>query len=389
MRVEIGNLYPGMILDVPIIKDDTLLVKKGTVLTAPLINRLKRFGITAIDVATEKGSVVSTNDKDDFTVGEDLTQSVYDALLENDLEKIEDNVVTMVNVILNEVDLNGSFSNFKYDLQAYKNEDDPYNHAIRVAAFSVVLGYLYNESLKKRFHGSAEITDQLIDLNEVSMAALLHDRGRNCYGNKVLENVEKLSNNESFKRVLPGIVDVPHDSYDDRYISVYSLCLINDETRVSDTVKYMILYSSEMENGNGPLKALGFSKDNRFPYVVGAKIINLCSLYDDYLSHCIHSEESFENIVSVIGQAASQGAVNEELAFLFLNNVPIYSVGNQVELSDGRKATVVKSFTGYTNTTRPVVKVNDSGEIIDLRDEIRMTIKGISEDDVSFDEVVD
>lgn len=395
MRVDLGIVVPGMVLETSIIKDDVLLVKKGSKLTPALINRLKTFGITSVDIVSEKNLAknVSSTDTEDsdlsFTVTDSLTNDVREALLENNIEKIEDSASKMVEAIKDSIDLNGSFTNFKYDLQSYNKDNDSLEHSIRVAAFSIALAHLYNEQLKKSFNAYDKSDERLVNLDEIAVASLLHDRGRNCYSEKTLENIEKLSNNAKLRNILPGLADVPLSVYEDKYIPVYSLALINDDPRLSDNIKYMILYSSEMENGNGPLRAKGFEKNNLFSYISGAKILHLCSLYDDYLSHCVHENESFENIVTIIGHAASHGVINENLANLFLNNIPIYSAGNKVLLSTGEKATVIKSSTGYTDTTRPKVRVDSSGEVIDLGSATTITIIRIADDDLCLEDIVD
>lgn len=393
MRTDLETVVPGMILEASIIKDDVLLVPKGMQLTPALINRLKTFGITSVDIVSEKNLVNKISSTDDvnsdveFTVTDSLTDDVREALLENNIEKIEDSASKMVEAIKDSIDLDGGFSNFKYDLQSYKKDTDSLDHSIRVAAFSIVLAHLYNEQLKKSFNVYDKTDDRLINLDEVAVAALLHDRGRNCYSDDTLKNIEKLSNNDKLRNILPGLANVPISVYDDKYIPVYSLALINDDPRLSDNIKYMVLYSSEMENGNGPLRAKGFDKNNLFSYISGAKVLHLCSLYDDYLSHCVHENESFENIVTIIGHAASHGVINENLANLFLNSVPIYSVGNKVLLSTGEQATVIKSSTGYTDTTRPQVRVDSSGKVINLEEVTNITIMRIA--DLSLEDIVD
>lgn len=393
MRTDLETVVPGMILEASIIKDDVLLVPKGMQLTPALINRLKTFGITSVDIVSEKNLVNKISSTDDvnsdveFTVTDSLTDDVREALLENNIEKIEDSASKMVEAIKDSIDLDGGFSNFKYDLQSYKKDTDSLDHSIRVAAFSIVLAHLYNEQLKKSFNVYDKTDDRLINLDEVAVAALLHDRGRNCYSDDTLKNIEKLSNNDKLRNILPGLANVPISVYDDKYIPVYSLALINDDPRLSDNIKYMVLYSSEMENGNGPLRAKGFDKNNLFSYISGAKVLHLCSLYDDYLSHCVHENESFENIVTIIGHAASHGVINENLANLFLNSVPIYSVGNKVLLSTGEQATVIKSSTGYTDTTRTQVRVDSSGKVINLEEVTNITIMRIA--DLSLEDIVD
>lgn len=107
------------------------------------------------------------------------------------------------------------------------------------------------------------------------------------------------------------------------------------------------------------------------------------------LSHCLYSGETFENIVSVVGQAASAKLVNEELANLFLSSVPIYPVGTRVILSNGERAEVVKTFVEYTYATRPVVKILSTNQLINLRDHQSLTIDKVYLDEVTISDVID
>lgn len=378
MRLNIREAVSGMVIQEPIVIDNIMLVNKGGVLTPSLINRLNKFGITFIDIVSDKDT------KD--TIDNNLMEDVRESLLEEDIEKIEINADKMVSAVLKDFSFDGKFSNFKYNLQSYANDNQSLDHSIRVATFSIVLAYLYNEDLKK-YYSVKEIEEMKVNLRDVAVAALLHDKGKNYYDVNALSKIEdfvKLDNSRNF----PGIKDIPTDRFDDRFVSVYSCYLADYISDLPSNVKYMILYSSEMENNNGPLKAVNFGKDNKNSFIVGAKIIHLCSLYDDYLAHYVSNNESLENTVSVIGHAASSGVINEDLANLFLNNVPIYSVGNKVLLSTGEEAVVVKSYTGYKDTTRPTVKVISTGRTIDLRDEKLITIVGVCHEDITVDDLI-
>lgn len=51
---------------------------------------------------------------------------------------------------------------------------------------------------------------------------------------------------------------------------------------------------------------------------------------------------------------------------LFLQQIAVYPIGCEVELSNGQKAVVMENFKSFT--LRPLVKLEDTGELLHLRD---------------------
>lgn len=387
MRIDIQQAVPGMILDSGIVYNSAILVGRGSVLTARYIEKLKAFGITSIDVVSDKKDIINENNQS--TIDSYLFESVRTSLMERNYDKIKTNARSMVTSVLNNINLNNDFSNLTYDLRTFENTDDTLNHSIRVAIYSIVLAYLYNENLKSKNYDPKSLEARLIDLKEITVAALLHDRAQKYYGNEVLKKVGILAQNSELTAQMPGLAEIPKDQYDDKYVSLYSYCLVSSASQISSKAKYMILFSSETENNTGPLRPIGFESEKTNSAVMGAKIIYLCGLYDNMLAHCLYGGESFENIVSVLGQAANTKAINKELSDLFLSNVPIYPIGTKVVLSNGEKAEVVKTFVGYTYVTRPVVRILSTNQLIDLRYEQSLTIGKVYLDEVSISDVID
>lgn len=93
MKINLNEVVPGTVLEKPIVKNNVTLVEKGEVLTPILINRLiKRFGINEIEVSDENNLV------DDFsnTINEHLFNNCKEALIKNDIVKIEESANEMV-----------------------------------------------------------------------------------------------------------------------------------------------------------------------------------------------------------------------------------------------------------------------------------------------------
>lgn len=391
MRIDINHAVSGMVLYSDIKYDKGILVNKGEVLTPRRIQQLKKFGITYIDVVSEKAQNMQNEAEkhEHYTVDNALFFNVRESLLEGNLEKIESNVQSIVNAVLNNIDANRGFSNLTYDFHTFQNQDDTLNHSVRVAIYAIVLAHLHNEKIKKGKTKPENFKNQLIDLKDIAIAALLQEKGRNCYRQDVLEKIRMFTQYEELRNQLPGLRDIPTDRYDDKYISLYSYCLICDIPQISMSAKYMVLFSEETENNMGPLKPKGFAKQNSSSTILGAKIIHLCDLYDDMLAHCMFSGETLENIVGVLGQSANMNVINRDLANLFLSNVPICPIGTKLILSNGEKAEVVKAFTGYTYATRPIVKVLSTNQLIDLRYVTSLTIGSVYFNESSLSDMID
>ena len=164
MRIRMDDVTPGMKLETPIVKNDVILVKAGEVLTPHMINRLKNtFYIEELNIVSE--NQIQDNSYAN-TISEEIINACKDALVKNDIIKIEESATDMVEAVLNNVDFEGSFSNLKYDLESTtKNKnilDDSLNHSIRVATFSIILAYLYNNKIKERIRDKDELNRRLI-----------------------------------------------------------------------------------------------------------------------------------------------------------------------------------------------------------------------------------
>ena len=268
---------------------------------------------------------------------------------------------------------------FSYSLKYYKKVNDMFSHSIKVSAFATILAKHYNDTL------SSFITDPTtkkkceINIQSISVAALLHDIGLICNQEenlKALKDKKDKIFTSAITNKFKGILDVPYDKFSKSYMPVYSYALIANSDIPAD-IKMMILLSGEPEDLTGPLKVDSSYITSRQNFVYAAKIIRLCSEYDDTLQEVIKKNYSLENVVARLDFKAENKELNLELEKLFTNHVPLYSKGVVVKLSDGRKAIVTESFTGKVNIYRPLVMDIESKELIDLRKEKSLTIKQI------------
>lgn len=381
-----------MILKKAVMKDEAILINANVELTSYMLKKLRIFEIESIEVIgkdneEENASLTET----DLSLNTQIFQDVRESLFSGNVDKTIESSNFVVSSILDNVKTHGDFLHIKYD-NSQLDEDDYLSHIVRSSIYSIILAYLYNETLKCKYKNADVLKRKQIDLPLIALGCLLQERGQKCNNPEVLEKIKFLKNNTAMRHLFGGLLEVPIDKFSENYTSLYSFCLISSDKRIPDDVKYMVAYSLEKENGTGPLKANGFGPNNDSPTVVAAKIIHICSLYDKVLAHLLNNNIPLENIISILGQCASTGIINESLTQLFLENIPIYSIGANVVLSNGEIATVIEAFSGYVDSTRPVVKV-ESGKIYDLREENSITVLGLvmpkSSDDAVFKSQLD
>jgi len=387
MRQEVTYDLVGTTLEQPIVVKGRVLVNEGVVLTESLVAKLLKLGIKYIDVIQkEEVNTTEVHIEIPNTVSDELCEKVRESLMNNNVKEIESVASDMITSVLRISNLDGGFSNLKYDLETFRNINS-LDHSIRVAIFSIILTYLYNQNLRGRIVGSGAVSGE-VNINDVAVAALMHDEGSNFYEDDTFNKINALAQNSEFATKFPGIINVPLDRRDDAFIPIYSFCLVHDLKDLSTEAKFMILMSGETENNMGPLNPVGFSED-KSNMVIGAKIIRLCSFYDNFLAHCYNTGVSFENVISVLGESAVTGAINQELADLFMTKVPIYPIGAKVLLTNGERAEVIKSYADYTYSTRPQVRVLKTGEIIDLRYATTLTVDSVCRQENSLEQVID
>lgn len=255
MQVNVDELISGMMLEKPIQRKDGMLVlKAGTVLTDRMVQHLRaiRDNIEMISIDSTQAEKTLEAETEQETVGlqtrsetEEALKTFLDAPNDSNMQNIKKSTKKIVKNIEDE-------NNFKYDLESYLNQKDIHAHSVRVACFSILLAKMHNAKLRKCYPNISE--SDLIDLEDIAVAALLHDIGKSCKDSEILNQITEVPNAEILEKSLPGINNIPLDKYDERYSSVYSYCIVGDMREVSSRAKLMILLSNEPDSEKGCLK---------------------------------------------------------------------------------------------------------------------------------------
>lgn len=344
INIDVQNFKPGMVVEEDIIKATTgaCMVRKGTILTEDKIYKLRRLGIKSIKVDRIKyETLLDAEHEKEKTISSKLMTDTGDSLKKfmkepnsSNMESIQDNAEEMVKAIEKSED-------FKYSIETYKNDTDMESHATRVACFSVLLAKLYNKSLKTSYPNIHE--EDLINLEDIAVAALFHDIGTTCSRDEELAKIKEIPNMDELAKKYPGIIQTPLDHYDNDYSSVYSFFLVQGMGTINKTAQKMILLSKEPEGENGVLKVPFEINTQRTPGIWGAKIIRVCDLYDKCMKMTLEENTSLENVAMTLGQLATNRKISPEILQLLFNDIPLYPVGTKVILSTGELATVEKS----------------------------------------------
>lgn len=382
MVISIDRVKPDMVLARPVYNTNGIIVlNSGKVLDESIINSLKRHGIDSVEVTlTKEQEQLLQMNKDIYTtINEQLKNESIDALRKLDINRILNSSKQIVKTILDSKE-------FSYSLLEYKKENDIYNHSVRVAAFASVLAKYYNKNLYKKYNDFTTLKNMRIDIEHLTTAALVHDLGKTLKDKKFEIKADFIP--DGIRKKIPKIDNIPTNKFDENYSSFYTFCLLSQFPSISTETKLMALLINEDEKGNGQLQADQDLLSSNKNYIIASKIIRLCNKYDELLKKAIESNQTLENVAAELEFDSVNGILDKELTELFINHVPLYSVGVKVKLSDERYAQVIKTFTERVNNYKPIVKTVPTGDIIDLRNKTNLTISEICGKEISFAELV-
>lgn len=326
--VAIENIRPGDTLAVTIFSECSILLTANSVLTERNIDRITALGFSGLYIYD------GAND----TVCKDLlTDNIRQKAL-RDLKHINiDECLYIASIITNRVLAN---ENMLYEIADICDYDTKtYIHCINVAVLATMIG------IDMRLNND--------ELYELAQAALLHDIGKVCIDEKILNKKGKLTDDEFAAMKLHP---------------VYGCNILRSNGTISERVCKGVLHHHENEDGSGYPKRL---KSDEIPLF--AKIIHVADVYDAMISKRSYKERI--NPADVLEYIMGNTAKFDFKAVEALTHcVSLYPVGSEVLLSDGTKATVRNNIKEYPQ--RPDVKLED-GTVLRLIDKLDMTITSL------------
>ena len=116
------------------------------------------------------------------TIPSSLAENSKESIRNFDTIKIISNAKEMTRAIIESKE-------FKYNLSEYKQMSDIFSHSVRVAAFSVLLAKHYNDTLENVIQDEKSLEKTKIDLEAIAAAAMMHDIGKICKDESVLQKI--------------------------------------------------------------------------------------------------------------------------------------------------------------------------------------------------------
>lgn len=325
---DITSIEPGSKLAMSVFNSDcTLLLSANSTITQNHINKLIKHGFEGLYILNGNEDRYNDllSDKTRMDAMRNLKHINIDACLYI--------ANTITNTILNN-------PNVQYELLTICSYDTKtYMHCINVAILSTMIG------VDMRLSNN--------DLYKLSQAALLHDIGKSCIDETIINKTDTLTN-EEYNEVKKH--------------SLYGYNMLRHNNMISESTYYGVLYHHENEDGTG--YPFGLSGDD---IPLFAKIIHVADVYDALVSKRSY-KDSLNPADALEYLMGNTYKFNIDVVKSLIHCVALYPIGSTVELSDGQICTIYRNHSGYPQ--RPIVK-SKNGTIIDLMSVLNLTIVNI------------
>ena len=205
-----------------------------------------------------------------------------------------------------------------------------YTHSLNVASICFLIGEWMGLDKKR--------------LEDVTLAGLLSDIGKAKISKEILTKSDLTLEEKAEIEKHP----------------MYGYQLIKENTSFSEEVCQGILMHHEKEDGSGYPKKLKSGEINLF-----AKIISVADIYSTITIDKVYKKVDNPFTVFQIFESPASQKFDPLISYILINNIAKYYIGDEVRLSNGKKATIV--FIDNEFASRPLVKCEDN-EIIDLKE---------------------
>lgn len=363
MRVQLQQVIPGCIL-VGSVKGKTNrpIIPKNTVLTTEHIKILNYFLVEEIDVsrklANGKAYTPSVIRKENKLLSRGNSQREMSSL---SFEEHYDQVVlgfrkifktwqnsvpidmpALRKLLLPLIERTADMNNAIYTLHnRVEKKNYFFHHSVSVAILSAYLAHKLGYPKKEWM--------------QIGLAGLLADAGMAKLDENIITKVGPLTDTE-LKEV--------------RRHPVYSYQLIEHIPTVTKAVKLAVLQHHERMNKSG--YPLGLTEDKIHNY---AKIIAVCDTFHAMVCERFYQERQslFKAIEELHNEQFSR--LDPKIVQTFIRAIANYSIGAKVLLSNNEIGEVV--YTKTDNPTSPIIRLENSGELITLQENNTLFIKDI------------
>lgn len=318
-----------------------VLIYAGSILSEYYIKRLKdyEFDEICIDDELSKGIQVQQ------AISARLRMKGMAHVRERNIDKCRDVAKDIVNEILQK----GIVS---LDLMYLQNYDDyTYVHSVNVAVLCCAIGF--GMKLNKQ------------EIEELILAALLHDFGKQFIAPEILNKKERLTQEEY--QIMKSHAEKSYE-------------MIKERIDLSEQIKTAVLCHHENMDGSGYPHGIGGEEQTLF-----TKILHVADVYDALISKRPYKKpySPIEAAEYLMGACGIQFDI--EVVRVLLKCIPLYPKGIKVLLNDGREGIIVENYD--IHNLRPVIRLFD-GQELDLSDRACLTLKIVSESETVFQTVI-
>lgn len=325
---SIDKIKAGDILAVTIFSDCNILLTANNALTERSIEKIASLGFKGLYIYDG-----NSNDIHKDLLSDEVRQKALRSLRHINI----DDCMYIANTITNQILANPDMLYEIMDICSYDTRT--YIHCINVAILATMIGVdmkMNNE-----------------ELYELSQAALLHDIGKTCISERILNKNGKLTDDEY------AVIKMH---------AVFGYNILSHNETISENVRNGVKYHHENEDGTGYPKGL---KGNEIPLI--AKIIHVADVYDAMISKRSYKEKI--NPADVLEYMMGNTSIfNYEVIKALTHCVALYPVGSEVLLSDGSKGIVIKNAKNFPQ--RPEIRL-ENGMKINLMTELNVTVTSL------------
>jgi len=344
MKISTIFLQAGMKLARPVYgSKGIMLLNKGVFLTEQYILSLRRHGILTVDVDCYQEDYF--NDASEIledSVRCSVMNKVKHGLMMNkiNIKALKQQVELLIDEIINGKKVIGNLTEIcSYDMYTYA-------HSVDVCTLALVIGIKLNYE-----------RDKLIRLG---LGCLLHDLGKLKVPPEILNKPGTLNDAEYCEMKK-------HPVYGYKKLMDHNMYNNNDE--IEPESANIVMNHHERYDGSGYPRGLKESEIDEMSAICAIADVYNAITTDRVYRKAIPSHEAYEMIM------ASGGVLFEpKLVETFLKCIVPYEIGSVVKLSNGIVGVVCRLNPGLP--LRPVVKVLNSREEIDLLQEKSVVIIG-------------
>lgn len=322
--LDINKLEEGMVLEEDIIQEETgiILVSKGTIITEQHIIKLFKH-IKSIVSMEEK--IEGYNYNQDLMVSYSKVEEKLDILF-NDFKKGKDIEVDPVLYEIEEFAQQISKERNILSQMRLLNKKDNYtfNHSLAVSVLSISLGKWINYPKDKIF--------------DLAIVGLFHDIGKLQIPDEIINKPGKLTK-EEFEIVKKH--------------SRYGYDMLLKTGKFNDNILLGILHHHEKLNGYGYPLAIKEKEIHEY-----AKIVSICDIYHALISKRSYKGKNNPLKVADYIKYESFTSLDPYLVYVFLENIAIFYVGNNVLLSNGEIGTIIYIYP--QEKTKTIVNVGEN-----------------------------